>query len=83
MLPEEILKPRETLPVYCCFMFPLISLQEAKGTRTIYFEVQNMETMVWHCLTVVFYNCQARLLRISYSDFSDALNPSTTISPFG
>lgn len=40
MLPEEILKLRETIPAYCCSMFPLLSLQEARGTRTTYFEVQ-------------------------------------------
>jgi hypothetical protein len=35
-------------------MFPLISLQEAKRIRAIYFEEQNTETKVWHCFTVTF-----------------------------
>ena len=50
-------------------MLPLINLQEAKGTRATYFEMQNWETMAWHCLTVIAYYCQARLLWVSYCDF--------------
>lgn len=82
MVPEDIRNLRETLPAYCCFTFPLISLQEAKGTRTIYFEMLTIETMVWQCLAVIFYNCQVRPLRINYPNFSGALQTGTRISPF-
>lgn len=34
-------------------MFPLISLQETKRTRTTDFDVQNLETMVWRDLAVI------------------------------